>query len=284
VPKYRPRLGPFALFGIFLLLWVLIPTSWKIITKSAFTEFHAPFWEAHSRISDLSDYWGHQADSKKTLILKNRDLVRILSNSDLQKGLNENWQKEVAKIRGLKSQLSALESTIGIDSITSFDPMLARITHRSINGWWQGFSVRKGHQHGLSVGYGAICSGGIVGRLHQVHSRSAEIQLASNPSFRIVASFAGDDRPVTFQGSGYLPGGRPRGIVFDVPHDLTTSSERPLFLVTSSLGGTFPTGLPIGKVEKLKESGDGLFKTGEVILPSTLGRLSEITLLVPSSE
>ena len=54
------------------------------------------------------------------------------------------------------------------------------------------------------------------------------------------------------------------GAVLDVPHDIQIRGNEGLLLETSSLGGTFPGGLPIGIVHSLEESGDGLFKAGRV--------------------
>ena len=94
-----------------------------------------------------------------------------------------------------------------------------------------------------------------------------------------MAHFQGDDRPVTFQGNGILVGGQPLGNVWDVPHDIQIDKGKSLLLETSSLGGTFPGGLPIGLVTSLEESGDGLFKNGSVILPMDIGKVSELTIL-----
>jgi rod shape-determining protein MreC len=51
--------------------------------------------------------------------------------------------------------------------------------------------------------------------------------------------------------------------------------------VTSGLGGTFPSGLVIGKITKLESGTDGLFKSGKVELDPRLVDVSEVTVLVP---
>ena len=52
--------------------------------------------------------------------------------------------------------------------------------------------------------------------------------MITNPSFRIVANFSGDERPVTFQGNGIAIDGSPQGIVFDVPQDIVASEKNPI--------------------------------------------------------
>jgi len=261
------------------LAFIGLPSGWKALTRSAFHEFEAPLWEITSRISDLTDYWGHQSDSKKTLISKNRDLSRIRSDWELQQSFKEKWESEIAKLNGLHAQVEALREKIGLDKEISFSPILSRVTRRNLNSWWQELSLRKGSNQGIVNGSGVIFSKGIMGRIYQTGLNSSKVQLATNPNFRIVAHFQGDDRPVTFQGDGILVGGQPLGNVWDVPHDIQIEKGKSLLLETSSLGGTFPGGLPIGLVTSLEESGDGLFKNGSVLLPLDIGKVSEVTIL-----
>ena len=42
--------------------------------------------------------------------------------------------------------------------------------------------------------------------------------------------------------------GSAKGRIKNAPQDLTTDSARPLQLVTTGLGGTFPEGITIGRV------------------------------------
>jgi rod shape-determining protein MreC len=278
-PQDSPKFGPFIALGCFLLAFIGLPSSWKALTRSAFHEFEAPLWEITSRISDLTDYWGHQSDSKKTLISKNRDLSRIRSDWELQQSFKEKWESEIAKLNGLHAQVEALREKIGLDKEISFSPILSRVTRRNLNSWWQELSLRKGSNQGIVNGSGVIFSKGVMGRIYQTGLNSSKVQLATNPNFRIVAHFQGDDRPVTFQGNGILVGGQPLGNVWDVPHDIQIDIGKSLLLETSSLGGTFPGGLPIGLVTSLEESGDGLFKNGSVLLPLDIGKVSEVTIL-----
>lgn len=280
-PKDRPRLSPLGLLGLLAFAWFALPSGWKIISENAFDEFQAPLWDATSRISDLSEYWGHQSDSKRTLIRKNRDLARIRSDWELHQHSNGVWEKELAKLRELKSNLKALENQLGLDAQNRFRPVIARVCNRMLSGWWQELTLRRGASDGLKEGMGVLARQGIAGRIRTAGSKFAKVELCSNPNFRIVCHFEGDDRPVTFQGSGISAAGKPTGVVLDVPHDLEVDSDHPVYLTTSELGGTYPKGIRIGVVDSLKSSGDGLFKTGHVLLPDSLGRLEEVTVLLP---
>jgi len=131
----------------------------------------------------------------------------------------------------------------------------------------------------IEKGNGVLYKGGILGRVSTVNNKSASVELLTNPNFRIVAKFSNDSRPVTYQGNGIGLGGKLQGIVSDVPHDIIPKSGIPLKLISSSLGGNFPSGIPIGKVYKLETEENGLFKKGKVVLDSKINEILEITVL-----
>ena len=277
----RRKSQPFLFLGLFLIVWWGIPASWKIFTKSAFAEFHAPLWDLSSRTEDLSNYWGHLSDSKETLIEKAKNSSRLQADLDLQDDRSNAIQEEIVRLRNLKASLSKLETSLNLGSSQGFDPIIARVSHRSLSGWWQKITIRKGSSHGLKPGLGVISNRGVVGRIKSVGTRSSEIELITNPSFRMVAHFEGDDRPVTFQGSGIALGGTPVGLALDVPHDLTPTPEKPHALISSDLSSIFPRGIPLGVVKDLGEGEEGLFKSGNVTLDLSLNQLMEVTVLVP---
>jgi rod shape-determining protein MreC len=277
----RRKSQPFLFLGLFLIVWWGIPASWKIFTKSAFAEFHAPLWDLSSRTEDLSNYWGHLSDSKETLIEKAKDSSRLQADLDLQDNRSNAIQEEIVRLRSLKASLSKLETSLNLGSSQRFEPIVARVSHRSLSGWWQKITIRKGSSHGLKPGLGVISNRGVVGRIKSVGTRSSEIELITNPSFRMVAHFEGDDRPVTFQGSGIALGGTPVGLALDVPHDLTPTPEKPHTLISSDLSAIFPRGVPLGVVKDLGDGEEGLFKSGNVTLDLSLNQLMEVTVLVP---
>jgi|TARA_B110000305_G_scaffold74545_1_gene83633 rod shape-determining protein MreC len=259
--------------------WWCLPTSVKIFTQSTFREFQAPIWNLTSRVDDLSNYWGHLSDSKKTLIAKGRELSRLNSDLRLQQYREVELLEEIKRIQVLEKKLSNLNSSINLNSSQNFNSVIARISIRKMSSWWQQTTIRKGLNDGFKIGNGVLFDRGIFGRLINVDSKSSEIEILTNPNFRIVAHFAKDSRPVTFQGNGIDLGGEPHGLVMDVPYDMNPSPEVPLELVTSSLGGNFPKGIPIGLVYQLEGGKEGLFKTGKVFIDPKITKVLEVSIL-----
>lgn len=267
-----------------LVAWLLIPTAWKMIFKSAFDEFHAPIWEATSRIRDLSHYWGHVSDSKNTLIEKGRDHQRILSDAYLQISRKEDLQRELDNLRNLKKEITNLEKNLNILPALSVSPELARVTHRTISGWSQYFEINKGENFKINQGAGVISAVGVVGKIEKINYRSSMVQLLTNQEFRIVANIKGDERPITYRGAGVSFGRQNLGFIMDIPQDVSIGRDGFLEIVSSSLGGSFPQNLSIGKVFELEPSVDGLFQSAQVILSPDLNIIKEVTVLNPDNE
>lgn len=275
----RRKSKPFFFLGIFALCWWVLPSSIKIITKSGFREFQAPIWELSSRIEDLSNYWGHLSDSKSTLIKKGKELSHIKADIEIQGKREVTLENEITRLKKLRNSISTLNKDINLDAAQKFESIIARVSVRKINGWWQQLTLRKGKDNDIKKGYGVIFNGGVVGRIKDVDSKSSEVEFITNPTFRIIAHFEGDNRPITFQGNGIDFGGKPQGLVSDVPHDISLKTDKPLRIITSNLGGNFPQGIPIGTVYELEEGGNGLFKTGKVLLSDKLNEIREVAIL-----
>lgn len=275
----RPSSRPYFYLGIFFVAWILVPTGWKLVVQSTFEEFHAPIWEASSRLRDLTHYWGHISDSKNTLIKKGRDHARILADTKIQIERKEELRKEITELRNLKLEINRLEKSLGLSSAFKYSSELSRVTRRTLSGWSQSVEIDKGINFKIREGYGVIFADGIIGRIKKVNSRSSQIQLITNQGFRIVAHLKGDNRPITFRGSGISIGGISYGFISDVPQDVIVPKDNQLEIVSSALGGRFPKGIKIGTVNKLEPSTDGLFQTGKVRLSNKLNEIEEVTIL-----
>ena len=284
INKQRPKLRPFFFLGIFLVAWLLLPLSWKIGVRSSFDEFHAPIWEASSRVRDLSDYWGHISDSKNTLIEKGRDHSRILADVKLQLNRKKDLKRELENLRKINEEISTLEKSLNLQPALNFIPQLARVSYRNISTWSQNLIINKGKNYKIRKGDGVISSIGVIGRINKVQSRSATLQLLTNREFRTVAHLKGDKRPITFTGAGISNGRQNFGTVTDVPQDVIIPPEGYLEVVSSSLGGAIPDGLEIGKIYDLEPSVDGLFQSAKVIINERLNLIKEVTILAKVDE
>lgn len=262
---------PFLALGLLLLVWLVLPTALKRVARLSFQEFQAPLEIAASYGRDLQGFWARRTRDPAELVNAARDLQRVNAAYELR-------LQDEARLRG---EVARLEGLLRLPSYAEYRSEPARVVRRDFSVWWQRLTIRKGANYGLRVGSPVIYSGGVVGRVSAVLSTTAVVELVSSPDFRISAHLEGDDRPISFQG-GVNPPLKPAEALLEyVPLDVFATPSAPRKMLTSGLGGVFPPGLVLGEVYLLEPSTDGLFKTGRARIDPALGRLAEVTVLVP---
>ncbi len=262
---------PFLTLAIVVVTWLVVPVAFKSLLRASFFELQAPISVSVSQVRDLQDFWALRLHSQQELIEAGRDLARINASYDL--AVQQNAE--------LRNNIERMEHLLRIPAQPSYRLEHARVVQRDFSTWWQRLTIRKGRNYDIPVGAPVVFSGGVVGRVTEVHAYTATVELISSPGVRLAAVVEGDDRPMSFQGGLNPTFGPARGVIEFVPIDIFASATSTKRLVTSGLGGVFPAGLTLARVVKLEPSTDGLFKTGEVELDSRLSELIEVTVLVP---
>jgi rod shape-determining protein MreC len=269
-PRRYDQARPFITLGVILLAWVFLPLGAKVFTRATFFEIQAPLVVADSFVRDLQDFWANRLHSKDELLKAGRQLA----------GLVAQYEYATQQHSQLQAEILRLENLLNLPPMPEFRLEAARVARRDFSGWWQRLVIRKGRNHGLTVGAPVVFAGGVVGRITEVYSYTAVVDLVTSPTLRLAATVQGDTRPVSYQGGLNSSFGAPRGTVDFVPLDVYATHASTKRLVTSGLG-IFPPGLTIGEINSLEPSADGLFKTGEVQIDRRLGTLTEVTVLIP---
>ncbi len=262
---------PFLTLALVALAWLLIPTAVKSWGRASFFELTAPVTLAVSRVRDLQDFWALRLRSKTELIEAGRDLARLNSSYELAVQQNLELQAEIARLEGV----------LRLPSYTEYRYEHARVARRDFSGWWQRIVIRKGRNFGIPVGAPVVFTGGVVGRVTEVHATTPLVELITSQTVKVAGVVEGDTRPLSFQGGVNPTFAPPTGIVEFVPLDIIVGPSSPKRLVTSGFGGVFPPGLTIGTIVRVEPGSDGLFKSGTVRLDERLGSLTEVTVLVP---
>lgn len=271
LPKRFDQARPFFTLGVILLVWLLVPLALKTFTRATFFAIQAPLIVADSYVQDLQTFWSNRLHSKDELLKAGKDLS----------GLIAQYEYSVQQNKELEAEILRLENLLKLPSMPAFRFEPARVARRDESGWWSRLIIRKGENYGIPVGAPVVFTGGVVGRVAEVHAYTAVVELISSPEVRLAAFLEGDNRPISFEGGINPTFGPPKGVVEFVPLDIYASRTRPRRLVTSGLGGVYPAGLTLGTLVKVESSTDGLFKSGEVELDPNLANLTEVTVLVP---
>ncbi len=265
------KIKPLVALGVFLVAWWVVPTTIKSFLKVSFTEFQAPAWVATSYLDDLEGFWARRSHSKVELIEAGREVARAKSL----------YQFNAQRSETLESEIQRLEAILNLPSRREFRYEVARVIRRDLNAWWQQIVIRKGKDFEIPLGAAVVFSGGVVGRVVEVNAFTSRVELITSPNFRMAANIEGDERPIVYQGVAQGGFGNPIGSVRDAPQDLVASTQAPLKIVSTRLGGTFPPGLMIGQVEWLEPGSTGIFQAGVVELDPRLLSLHEVAVLIP---
>lgn len=249
----------------------MVPVAVKTFTRATFFELQAPVTLTASYARDLQEYWSLRLHSNHELIEAGRDAAHVAAS----------YAFAVQQNAELQSQIERLENLLRVPAYSAYRAEHARVVRRDFSAWWQQLIIRKGKNAAITVGAPVIFSGGVVGRVTEVHATTSVVELISSPGVRLAAFIEGDTRPISFQGGINPTFGPPRGVVEFVPLDVSVS--QPQKLVTSGLG-VFPPGLNLGQITRLELGSDGLFKTGTVKLDDRLATLTEVTVLVPLND
>ncbi len=268
------RQRPFAVLGIVLVLWLLVPTALKRLAQVSLFEFGAPADFAASYARDLQQYWALRTRSSNELIQTARDLAN----------LNASYEVRIQENDTLREEVHRLQDILRLPSNADYRTEIARVVRRDFSTWSQRLVIRKGRNAAIPVGAPVIFTGGVVGRVSEVYAYTAVVDLISSPTLRIAAMVDGDSRPFSFQGGPNPP--RPKAVIRDTtfefgPLDIFASPESPKRIVTAGLGGVFPPGIVIGHVQNLELDTGGLFKSGNVLLDPRLNELHEVAVLIP---
>ncbi len=226
---------------------------------------------ATAEMRKLGDYWAQRGHSRKELYEAGRDMAR----------LNSAYELSLQEMAALREELGRIEKLLALPTLPKFHYEMARVARREQSLWWQQMVIQKGKMHGIPEGAAVVFSGGVVGRIREVHAYTSVVELVTSPSFRMAAHLEEDERPVIYQGTVNLPFTLPRGKVMNVPPDVVLTSSAPRRLVSSRLGGVFPDGLTIGWVDRLITSPDGLFQSGRPVISKELLSLKEVAVLIP---
>jgi rod shape-determining protein MreC len=245
VPSKRfDQASPFLTLGILVAAWLIVPTAVKSFARASFFALTAPITLTASKVRDLQEFWALRGHSKTELIEAGRDQARV----------NASFEVAAQRNTDLQADFSA---------------------------WWQRIVISKGRNFRIPLGAPVIFSGGVVGRVAEVHATTAVVELISSASVRLAGVVEGDNRPISFQGGLNPTFAPPKGVVELMPLDIMATPQTPKRLVTSGFGGVFPPGLTLGTIVRAELGSDGLFKSGEVRLDERLGSLTEVSVMVP---
>ncbi len=256
--------------GIFLAAFVLFLLStysgqeqrWNFF-EQLIVEAVAPVQKLfHRAVHSTEEFWLNYlflVDLRK----ENQQLRRRV---DALKMENSRYREMLATHHRLRSLLQFKQK---------FDrPAIAgQVTGRDPSGWFRSVIIDKGRNSGLKIDMPVLNASGVVGKVVSVSPNFSKVLLIidQNSAVDCLVQRSRDRGMVRGQGSE----------ICKMDYVVDSSDVRVGDLVvTSGLGGIFPKGIPVGRVEEVREGSGNLFKQIHVRTIVDFGKLEEVLVIL----
>ncbi|MBM7691921.1 rod shape-determining protein MreC [Peribacillus deserti] len=163
------------------------------------------------------------------------------------------------------------------ESLRDFDPIQATIIARNPDMWHEKTIINRGKIHGVQKDMAVITSKGLIGKIKITTQFTSTVQLLSSmdPKNRISVGIYGKGTIY-----GFIEGFDQKErllLMKKIPYDVKIKKGSEV--VTSGLGGVFPRGLPVGKVEKVESDQYGLTQVAYVKPSAELYDLNHVIVV-----
>ena len=181
-----------------------------------------------------------------------------------------------AENRALKDQLQ-IENTL-----TDYKVVNAVVISRSPSNWQSQLIVNKGSNAGIKKGMSVMGSGGLIGRVSEVNTTNAKVELLSDDSQvadRFAIRVANKDGEVV---DGIVTSfNQEKNLIVMGQITSDVSLEKGDLVTTSGLGGVTPAGLYVGKVQKISQDDYGLSKKIYIKPATDFNNIPVVSVAIP---
>jgi rod shape-determining protein MreC len=188
------------------------------------------------------------------------DTVRLAGQLSSQ---NQSYRQEIERLQALEVQLREVElenqdlrRLLGLRARAPLGRLISvNVIAQDPLAVMQAVMVDRGAEDGVSVNQPVISWRGIVGRVVEVHPTAAKVLLATDVNSAISARVQDPDSRAT----GIMRGtGDGRLLLQYIPREDRVRSGD--VVITSDIGGTFPSGLVIGRVLQVRQKDEEAFQ------------------------
>lgn len=203
-------------------------------------------------------------------------------NEHLKKRLEELAQLE-SNVADLKKENKELKDSLDIQSsLSDYDPINGSVISRNPTNWNEQVEIDKGSRDGVKPDMAVVTPSGLVGRITTTGAKSSTVELltSSDTRNRVSAMVQGSESAYGII-NGYSADEKLLELK-QLPYDMKFKKGQKI--VTSGLGGKFPSGIFIGTIEKVETDKMGLSQTAYVKPGADLYDLNHIIILKRTAE
>lgn len=203
-------------------------------------------------------------------------------NQALTENVDDLAQAKV-QLQTLQAENRALKDQLQIENtLTDYKVVNAVVISRSPSNWQSQLIVNKGSNAGIKKGMSVMGSGGLIGRVSEVNTTNAKVELLSDDSQvadRFAIRVANKDGEVV---DGIVTSfNQEKNLIVMGQITSDVSLEKGDLVTTSGLGGVTPAGLYVGKVQKISQDDYGLSKKIYINPATDFNNIPVVSVAIP---
>ncbi len=192
-------------------------------------------------------------------------------NKELQAKLDQAIA-EIARLSSAQKENEELREDLNFKRTNKFALVGANVIFFDPNNAREAITLDVGEVDGLKKGDVVLARGFLVGKIQETTAHSSKVILITDPDSAIPATLA--DSPIT----GIAKGKIGSGLILDqVPQSEKVNMGD--IVMTSGLGGEFPKGLVVGKVDSVQQISGSIFQAIEIRPMVDLSKLDKVMVI-----
>ena len=270
--RFLSKNGIWLLAGVAVVVVVLCiisaVSSGTPFLRNAAGVIASPFRAAGSAVAGWFGGIGDHFDKVADLQQENNDLRAQVA--DLERQLRQ-AQKDSEENQRLRDLLELQSQRRDLKTVS------ARVTERSVSNWASTLTLTRGTSAGVVIGDCAIDEyGNLVGVVTDAGLNWCAVTTILDTTSSIGATVFRTEQVAVAQGQlGLMSEGQLALTYVDEPDKLIAGD----LVVTSGLGGYYPSGLPIGTVTELRTDTGGLTQYAVLSPKADIGALTQVFLI-----
>lgn len=203
--------------------------------------------------------------SRRVLTERVSNLEQELAETRARLGMLDDLRFENRQLRALHE----------ITERTPAQTIAAEISHVDLNPFAHRILVRRGRRDGIRPGMPVVDDRAVIGQVDQVFHAMARVVLISDPDHALpVQVLPGGERTIAY-GSGSLD----RLRLTDLPMNAVVAAGD--LVVTSGIGGRFPAGLPVARIQAIERPEGQAFANAQAVPLARMERNRVVLILAP---
>jgi rod shape-determining protein MreC len=240
--------------------------------KLAISSFFLPLLGLASSSEKIAEKAGNAVVPRKDLLKQNEQLHRENAELKVQLQRQAEFERENDRLRAM----------LGFQKRIPWNIKPAHVIARDPANWWRNVRINRGKRDGLRADLPVLTAEGLVGRVSEVSETHSRVVLLGDPSCPVSAIIL-DAQNLQVDGGVIRSGASVLNeSMVELNFLRNPSAVKPgQLVVTSDLGGTYPTGIRIGEIVDVRPVDFGLVHIARVKLAAKMNLLDDVWVMMP---